>query len=178
MLHSLTQNICCKYGSVLSLGPLRGPPAHDNRMRNRNGMNQPGGLLFPTTCVNRLVCPLSRETSGEDAYGLSTAPQKALPAPRSNKEKAWTVCLRLKSCVCWASLAVKGLWTCACKVSLKWHIFGGFSSSLIKIHLKKAPKKVKLTEQSQSNTSNESPVGQIVSKCANQSEERTDKDVH
>lgn len=42
----------------------------------------------------------------------------------------------------------------------------------------KAPKKVKLTEQSQSNTSNESPVGQIVSKCANQSEERTDKDVH
>lgn len=90
VLHLVTQNICCKYGSVLSPGPLTGPPAHDNRMRNINGMNQPGGVLFPTTCVNRLVCPLSCETSGEDACGLSTAPQKALPAPRSNKEKAWT----------------------------------------------------------------------------------------
>lgn len=89
-LHSLTQNICCKHGSLLSPGPLRAPPAHDNRMRNTDGMNQPGRLLFPTTCVNRRVGPLSCETSGEDACGLSTAPQKALPAPRSNQEKLRT----------------------------------------------------------------------------------------
>lgn len=35
--------------------------AHDNQMKNINGVNEPSCVLFPTTCINRLVNLLSCE---------------------------------------------------------------------------------------------------------------------
>lgn len=137
----------------LSPGPLRGPAAHDSRVRNISGMNRPGRLLFPTTCVNRPERPLSCETFRRGRLVLLHGSTKGSSCPKVKQgEGVERSACASKVAFCCASCAVKRLRPCEGRcfenVPLKRHILDEIYNQE---HLQKTPEKaVKLERRGSS----------------------------